>query len=1616
VTDFTENFDGVSTPDLPSCWSPLLVNTVTGTQPAVRTSTAGDNSLPNGAQLYSGSFDGNIGSGNGDEGETILVSPELSNLAAGTHRVRFFADAGTSTSTLEIGTMSDPTDFSTYTAIQTFTPTTTHAEYTLNFDTYTGTDSYIAFRHIFVSTFDSMYLDDIVWEPIPACVAPNTFALDVVTDVDATFSWVNGTVTDVELIYGAPGFGGTGGTTIQASGTSGTITGLTAQTDYDVFIRQDCTGSSNGFSVLVGPISITTACSPFSAPFFEDFNASTSRPNCWLESGSKSWNFNQGADYTAANAENLPSARGGNFAWVDGSSASGPTVISNLDTPYVDISTLSTPELSFYIYSHYATGMTQYNRTEVLVNDNGAGFVSVYDQRLDTGDEWDEIIIPLTGYTGPVQVRFRITHDGTPNAYNNDILIDDVSFRDPIVCPEPDTLTFLSSTTTTADVSWNDNAGSGVATILWGDPGFDPTDPTQYTEITGINGTSTTITGLMPASTYDFYVISDCTGASNGLSTAAGPASITTQCVAITDFSENFDNVSTPDLPNCWTSFSTVLASGTQPYVETSTLADNTVPNGVRLYSGSLTGVFGSGTTTEGENMLISPVLSNLAAGTHRVRFFADAGTSTSTLEVGTLSDPTDPSSFVSIQAISPTTTHTEYIVDFDTYSGTDTYIGFRHIFAGTFDSMYLDDIVWEAIPACLAPSGLTVSGTTATTADVSWTDNSGSGVASIRYGAAGFDPTDPAQYTELTGINGTSTTITGLMPATIYDFYVISDCTATSSGFSTAEGPGSFQTACAPIAAPYFQDFEGFTPGPFVGSPQACFEDLGIDGFDWEADNSGSTGSTTTGPPSAFSGSTFIFTEASSPSANGDDAILQTPEFDISALNNPELTFYYHAWGDNMGTFEVAITTDGGATYTTIWTRSGEQQANQNDPWREAFIDLSAYSGTLQFQFKHTLGGVNPSPQFVYNGDFSIDDFKIDEAPYRYSAGAWNRAPEGVATTTDRVMVMDGSAVLTGALNTGDLFVADGASLDASAGDVSVSQALTNNGTITGINNIIMNGAAGQTISSDDDAEISRLEIDNAAGVVQTGTLGITDQLVLTTGNLDATGGDLVFVSTATQTAAIAQLDPSVAGLIGDVTTQRYVPPKYVWRMMTPSANSSGTIRDNWQDGGGSSSGEGTQITGPGGSANGFDPTATNNPSLFEWDNLAQSYVAVAATNTGNMTAGTPYRIFVRGDRTFDMTDVNAGTSTSTETVLEVEGALNQGDVTFNNLSNAPGDFIGIGNPYMATVNMGPLLQNSSAGIDFGQYYVWDPTLGTQGAYTTYVFATGTNSAMGSNVDGTLRSSQHAYFLASGGNASITFRESDKTNSTQNIGVFSTGGEIAGPAKIHFGLYAEGDNLNRAARDGALIFLDQGYNSGFDLNDAPKLQNPDENLSVNIEGNQVSVSRMGMPSDNSVVNLNSEGYTAGSYTMVVETVLPQAGMKAYFVDRMSGNRTELIDGARTEIAFDVDANSADSINPARFYVVFSVDETVSNEFAEAISIYPNPVSGEQVNIALPVTDSETVSVSVTNMLGQTVINRTFEKTGGVITLEEAASLQTGIYTIKITDGAQVATEKLVVE
>src|SRR5690606_25447652 len=183
--------------------------------------------------------------------------------------------------------------------------------------------------------------------------------------------------------------------------------------------------------------------------------------------------------------------------------------------------------------------------------------------------------------------------------------------------------------------------------------------------------------------------------------------------------------------------------------------------------------MYNGASTDAGTYILVSPLTDNLGNGTMRVKFWARTTVSTApatTIDFGTLSDPTDETTFTSLQTFALTTDYTEYIVLLP--ETTDDYFGFRHDLVTKARYIYIDSITYEEIPACPEPLGLEATNITTTSADISWVSDGT--LFDVEWGVSGFVQ---GEGTTIFGITTTTSTLSDLSPNTSYDFYVRQDC-----------------------------------------------------------------------------------------------------------------------------------------------------------------------------------------------------------------------------------------------------------------------------------------------------------------------------------------------------------------------------------------------------------------------------------------------------------------------------------------------------------------------------------------------------------------------------------------------------------------------------------------------------------------------------------------------------------------------------------------------------------------------------------------------------------------------------------------------------------------------
>ncbi len=117
-------------------------------------------------------------------------------------------------------------------------------------------------------------------------------------------------------------------------------------------------------------------------------------------------------------------------------------------------------------------------------------------------------------------------------------------------------------------------------------------------------------------------------------------------------------------------------------------------------------------------------------------------------------------------------------------------------------------------------------------------------------------------------------------------------------------------------------------------------------------------------------SSGTYLFMETSYGAAyyNGDQAVVESKSFVPSSTST--ISFRYHMYGGNMGTLNLEVYN--GSSWSTLWSRSGQQHGSSSTSYSLGSVNLSAYSGSsIKLRFRGVAAG-------GYRGDMAIDDLTI--------------------------------------------------------------------------------------------------------------------------------------------------------------------------------------------------------------------------------------------------------------------------------------------------------------------------------------------------------------------------------------------------------------------------------------------------------------------------------------------------------------------------------------------------------------------------------------------------------------------------------------------------------------
>ena len=804
---------------------------------------------------------------------------------------------------------------------------------------YAGTGKYIVFYQELAkanhSYIDNLYVLD-KNAPLPPAAVANVAASEI-TKTTATITWTEkgeATQWNVRVFDAAqddPSAGTPISSTIVNNTPSANITGLSASTQYYAYVQSV---QSNGNGAWVNA-TFFTECDAFSTPFTEDWESWATGANtlsaCFTQTA--------GAQVAGSSSPNATIKTGQVFKFNATTTNKEPMlVLPEFDKPIktLQLTMNASPFTSSYV------GDASYTEIGVLeANDN---FVKIAEYRFNLSDvkAWDEVFVNFSAYTGEGgRIAIR-----TPYATVNKtihICFDNLVVEEVPLCGKITTIEVENIDSVSANISW----AKGKAENKWNlkvssTELDDPATATADIFDGQLDAQNKALTGLDGNTTYYVYVQSvdetlECTGAWSNAKT------FKTLCKLQTfPYEEDFEGYPTGSgsLPDCAT------LSGQTPdhsYVTTRGTGNQA------LYLRQV--------TKDYNNYFAFPALSVDSVKRLQLSMQVAPGYTTATncyyYEVGVMTDPNDPSTFVSLayDSVQGAANYpfSDKMYTFEGYKGDGkgnfgTYIALKPLKYATSTnanagagSVYIDNVTIDFIETCFKPVDLTGEiGTD--TVKLSWnSDNEGASYLVRLFADADDDP-DTATPVAETTVDTTMAVIRNLIGNTTYYAYVQALCSETDkSKWSTVY---QFKTECpATCAIPYVENFDGETE-LITDYCWTSFKIQGSTACTTDYNAKASTSAKKDGTRGLYLQFSEIPSQAGGSCVGTHRSAAITPELDVESLK--QLLLYFDIKSSSTTTkaaVKIEAVSDETMDAEAIYVTTIENVGNS---WQKAYVNLS--------------------------------------------------------------------------------------------------------------------------------------------------------------------------------------------------------------------------------------------------------------------------------------------------------------------------------------------------------------------------------------------------------------------------------------------------------------------------------------------------------------------------------------------------------------------------------------------------------------------------------------------------------------------------------------------------
>ncbi len=479
----TDHGAGTSSYPLPSCWGRITTSTSSLYPYCYSSST---NAHSGTYSLYWYNYYKN----------SLAILPPIDTevLPLQDLRLAFYAKisavpTGSSSVKLQVGVMTDPTDSTTFTVVDSLTLTTTHTLYEVDFNEYGGEGNYIALRNAVTgSLYSYIYVDDMELMHIPACTRPDNIAGETTTD-GATLTW---TSTGENFILYYKEYGTEEWleyTDAQATDTGWVmnLTGLTPATYYLFYIKAVCGEDELSTETYI----VRTECELLTElPYVCDFETvppiANPLPVCWTKGAA-----NATYPYSCSTTNAYEGSRALYFY------TANYAALPPIDPNAID---LSTTQLTFF-----ARGTNAGYKLQVgVMTDptNASTFEQISSITLTSNYELYEI--PLSSYEG------EGTYVALRDTASNYIYVDNLSLEVIPACSRPSDIA-VETAVNSATVSWTSDGDDFE--VYYKQKGTNEWQvATNFVQGEAENTWSAEIDDLLEATQYVFYVKATCEG------------------------------------------------------------------------------------------------------------------------------------------------------------------------------------------------------------------------------------------------------------------------------------------------------------------------------------------------------------------------------------------------------------------------------------------------------------------------------------------------------------------------------------------------------------------------------------------------------------------------------------------------------------------------------------------------------------------------------------------------------------------------------------------------------------------------------------------------------------------------------------------------------------------------------------------------------------------------------------------------------------------------------------------------------------------------------------------------------------------------------------------------